>query len=51
MNFLLQPKKLKTLLSDDGSRAILEKTVAFFETMGKTRLTEDFNQKVTMPFS
>ena len=46
MNFLLQPKKLKTLLSDAGSRSIMEKTVAFFETMGKTRLTEDFNKKV-----
>jgi acyl-CoA dehydrogenase len=46
MNFLLQPKKLKTLLSDAGSRAILEKTIAFFENMGKTRLTEDFNKKV-----
>ncbi|MCU0585635.1 MAG: acyl-CoA/acyl-ACP dehydrogenase [Desulfobacterales bacterium] len=46
MNFLMQPKKLKTLLSDPGSQVILEKTVAFFETMGKTRLTEDFNRKV-----
>ncbi len=46
MNFLLQPKKYQGLASDAGSRAIMEKTVAFFETMGKTRLTEDFNKKV-----
>jgi acyl-CoA dehydrogenase len=46
MNILLQPKKLKTLAADAGSRAILEKTAAFFEAMGKTRLTEDFNKKV-----
>jgi acyl-CoA dehydrogenase len=46
MNFLLQPKKYKGLSSDPGSRAIMEKTVAFFEAMGKTRLTEDFNKKV-----
>jgi acyl-CoA dehydrogenase len=45
VNLLLQPKKLKTLLADAGSRAIMEKTVAFFERMGKTRLTEDFNKK------
>ena len=46
MNFLLQPKKLKTLCADPGSRAIMEKSVAFFEAMGKTRLTEEFNRKV-----
>ncbi len=46
MNFLLQPKKYRGLSLDTGSRAIMEKTVAFFETMGKTRLTEDFNKKV-----
>ncbi len=46
MNLLLQPKKLKTLAADAGSRAIMEKTVAFFEAMGKARLTEDFNRKV-----
>ena len=46
MNFLLQPKKYKSLAADAGSRAITEKTIAFFEHMGKTRLTEDFNRKV-----
>ncbi|MDQ5987116.1 MAG: acyl-CoA dehydrogenase [Syntrophus sp. SKADARSKE-3] len=46
MNYLLQPKKYKGLMADEGSRAIAEKTVAFFETMGKTKLTEDFNKKV-----
>ena len=46
MNFLLQPKKYKRLAADAGSRAIMDKTIAFFEHMGKTRLTEDFNRKV-----
>jgi len=46
MNYLLQPKKYKSLTADEGTRAIVEKTVAFFEKMGKTRLTEDFNKKV-----
>ena len=31
---------------DEGSKAIMDKTIAFFEKMGKTRLTEDFNKKV-----
>ena len=46
MNYLLQPKKFKSLMSDAGSRAIMDKTIAFFEKMGKTRITEDFNKKV-----
>ncbi len=46
MNYLLQPKKFKSLMADKGSQAILDKTIAFFEKMGKTRLTEDFNKKV-----
>jgi acyl-CoA dehydrogenase len=46
MNFLLQPRKYKSLAADAGSRAIMDKTIAFFEHMGKTRLTEDFNRKV-----
>jgi acyl-CoA dehydrogenase len=46
MNFLLQPRKYKRLAADAGSRAIMDKTIAFFEHMGKTRLTEDFNRKV-----
>ena len=46
MNFLLQPKKYKSLAADAGSQAIMDKTIAFFEHMGKTRLTEDFNRKV-----
>jgi len=33
-------------MSDEGSRAIMDKTVAFFETMGKERLLDDFNKKV-----
>jgi len=46
MNYLLQPKKYKSLMTDKGSLAIMDKTVTFFETMGKTKLTEDFNKKV-----
>ena len=46
MNYLLQPKKYQSLMVDEGSKAIMDKTIAFFEKMGKTRLTEDFNKKV-----
>jgi acyl-CoA dehydrogenase len=46
MSFLLQPKKFKSLMTDEGSRSIMAKTIHFFETMGKTRLLEDFNKKV-----
>ena len=46
MNYLLQPKKYKSLMADKGSQAIIDKTIAFFEGLGKTRLTEDFNKKV-----
>jgi acyl-CoA dehydrogenase len=46
MNYLLQPKKYQTLMADAGSRAIMDKTIAFFEKMGKTRITEDFNKKI-----
>ncbi|MEW6334906.1 MAG: acyl-CoA dehydrogenase family protein, partial [Thermodesulfobacteriota bacterium] len=46
MNFLLQPKKYKSLMKDDGSKAIMEKTVAFFEKMGKRKLLDDYNRKV-----
>ncbi|MFO7600489.1 MAG: acyl-CoA dehydrogenase family protein [Candidatus Desulfacyla sp.] len=46
MNFLIQPKKFKTLMADKGSRIIMQKTIDFFENMGKTRLLDDFNKKV-----
>jgi acyl-CoA dehydrogenase len=46
MNYLIQPKKYKSLMADEGSRAIMDKTIQFFENMGKTKLTEDFNKKV-----
>jgi len=46
MNFLLQPKKYKSLMADEGSRAIMNKTIQFFESMGKTRILEDYNNKV-----
>ncbi|MCE5274252.1 MAG: acyl-CoA dehydrogenase family protein [Syntrophaceae bacterium] len=46
MDFLLHPKKYKSLMTDEGSRAIMDKTITFFETMGKTRLLDDYNKKV-----
>jgi len=46
MNFLIQPKKYKSLMADEGSKAIMDKTIAFFEKMGKERLLDDYNKKV-----
>ena len=46
MNFLLQPKKYKSLMADEGSKAIMDKTIAFFEKMGKTQLLDEYNKKV-----
>jgi len=46
MNFLIQPKKYKSLMADEGSRAIMEKTIDFFENMGKAQLLDDYNKKV-----
>ena len=37
MNFLIQPKKYKSLMADEGSKAIMDKTIAFFENMGKAK--------------
>jgi len=46
MNFLINPKKYKSLMTDKGSRSIMKKTIDFFENMGKERLLDDFNKKV-----
>ena len=46
MNFFLQPRNYQSLMTDEGSRAIMEKTIRFFEDMGKTKLTEDFYKRV-----
>jgi len=46
MNFLIQPKKYKNLMADEGSRAIMEKTIDFFENMGKAQLLDDYNKKI-----
>ena len=43
MNLLLQPKKYHHLTKDAGSREIMEKTVTFFEQLGKARITSDFH--------
>lgn len=46
MNYLLQPKKYESLMTDEGSKAIMNKTVAFFEKMGKARLLDDYTRKI-----
>jgi len=46
MNYLLQPKKYRSLMADEGSRAIMNKTIAFFEKMGKARILDDYAKKV-----
>lgn len=46
MNFFIQPKKYESLQSDEGSRAIMKKTIDFFEHMGKQRLLSDFDKRV-----
>jgi acyl-CoA dehydrogenase len=46
MNYLLQPKEYKSLMADKGSRAIMNKTIAFFEKMGKARILDDYNKKI-----
>ena len=46
MNFLIQPKKYQCLMADEGSGAIMDKTIAFFEKMGKERLLDDYNKKI-----
>jgi len=45
MNYLLQPKKHRSLMADEGSRAIMNKTIAFFEKMGKARILDDYTKK------
>ena len=46
MNFFIQPKRYTSLMADEGSRVLMEKTIAFFEKMGKSRLLDDYNRKV-----
>ena len=46
MNYFIQPKKYTSLMADEGSRVLMEKTIAFFENMGKSRLLDDYNRKV-----
>ncbi|HOM29718.1 MAG TPA: acyl-CoA dehydrogenase family protein, partial [Deltaproteobacteria bacterium] len=33
-------------MADEGSRAIMEKTIAFFENMGKQRLLDDYHRAI-----
>ncbi len=37
MNYLLQPGKYQSLMSDEGSRAIMGKIITFFEKTGKSK--------------
>jgi len=46
MNYLIQPKKYKSLMADEGSKAIMDKTIAFFENMGKQRLLDDYHRTI-----
>ena len=46
VNFFIQPKKYESLQPDEGSRAIMQKTIDFFEHMGKQRLLSDFDKRV-----
>jgi len=46
VNYLLQPKKYRGLMADPGSKAIMDKTITFFENMGKSRLLDDYTKKV-----
>ena len=46
MHYFIQPKKYTSLMTDAGSRTLMEKTITFFENMGKTRLLDDYNKKV-----
>jgi acyl-CoA dehydrogenase len=46
MNLLIQPRKYRGLQSDDGSRAIMAKTIEFFEKLGKRRVLDDYGKKV-----
>ena len=46
MNFLLQPKQHQSLQADEGSRAIVAKTIAFFEAKGKRKVLADYDAKV-----
>lgn len=46
MTILLNPKKLTRTYNDARSREIMEKTVAFFEAKGKTRLKDDDRNQV-----
>ena len=45
-NFLMDPNNFQSLMGDAGSRAIMEKTIRFFENKGKTKLLDDFWDRV-----
>lgn len=45
-NLLMQPNNYRSLMAEPGSRAIMEKTIRFFENKGKTQLLEDFWNRV-----
>ena len=41
MEILLNPKRHVRFYPDEGSRALMRKTIDFFERKGKRRLKED----------
>ncbi|OLS14402.1 MAG: hypothetical protein RBG13Loki_1958 [Promethearchaeota archaeon CR_4] len=45
MNFLIQPKKYQNPQWDEGTRAIFDKTIAFFEARGKQRVLDGYTRK------
>ncbi len=42
---LLNPKKYSREISDDRSREVMQKTIAFFEGRGLAKLKEDFHER------
>lgn len=45
MNFLMQPKKYRNPQWDEGTQAIFDKTIAFFEERGKKRVLDGYIRK------
>lgn len=46
MSILLNPKKHERFYPDEKSRAVMRKTIDFFENKGKARLKEDYHSRV-----
>lgn len=46
MEILLNPKRHDRTYPDEGSRAVMRKTIEFFERKGKRRLKQDYHNRV-----